>query len=285
MAAALLPRESTDQVGSSTRTALCMLGRRVLALDAEKDELDDMLGHLEKRRPPSCSAASASASTRRPRSSSPPATTPGDPLRRAWAHLCGVAPIQASSGKVTRVRLDRGGDRQANSALWVIVMARMSADKATRAYVERRLAEGRSQARGDQGLEALRGPEALPLPNQGLKPPQRRAWPIIGWRPKRVAFRTICRPAAVCQKPAHAAEPLSPSKSLPSRVARPCPAWPSRLRQPERTPELGPDRYRTGIFLITARAEMGSVTSWDLPGHRHIVRLCGPGEVWSWPAA
>ena len=52
---------------------------------------------------------------------------------------------KASSGKVTRVRLDRGGDRQANSALWVIVMARMSADKATRAYVERRVAEGRSK--------------------------------------------------------------------------------------------------------------------------------------------
>ena len=56
-----------------------------------------------------------------------------------------MAPIQASSGKVTRVRLDRGGDCQANSALWVIVMARMSADRATRAYVERRVAEGRSK--------------------------------------------------------------------------------------------------------------------------------------------
>jgi transposase len=56
-----------------------------------------------------------------------------------------VAPIQASSGKVTRVRLDRGGDCQANAALYVIVLARMSADKRTRAYVERRLAEGRTK--------------------------------------------------------------------------------------------------------------------------------------------
>jgi transposase len=38
----------------------------------------------------------------------------------AWAHLCGVAPIEASSGKVTRYRLNRGGDRQANCALWGI---------------------------------------------------------------------------------------------------------------------------------------------------------------------
>ena len=56
-----------------------------------------------------------------------------------------MAPIPASSGKVTRWRLDRGGDRQANAALWVIVVTRMGADKATRAYVERRLAEGRTK--------------------------------------------------------------------------------------------------------------------------------------------
>jgi hypothetical protein len=42
----------------------------------------------------------------------------------AFAHLCGVSPIEASSGKVTRHRLDRGGDRQANQALWRIVMVR-----------------------------------------------------------------------------------------------------------------------------------------------------------------
>ena len=63
----------------------------------------------------------------------------------AWAHLCGVAPIEASSGKVTRHRLDRGGDRQANAALWRIVMCRMRNEPRTRAYVERRTAEGRSK--------------------------------------------------------------------------------------------------------------------------------------------
>ena len=63
----------------------------------------------------------------------------------AWAHLCGVAPIPASSGKAVRLRLDRGGDRQANAALYCIVITRMSADKRTKAYVERRLAEGRTK--------------------------------------------------------------------------------------------------------------------------------------------
>ncbi|MGB5760630.1 MAG: IS110 family transposase, partial [Acidimicrobiales bacterium] len=63
----------------------------------------------------------------------------------ARAHLCGAAPIQASSGKVTRHRLKRGGDRHANQALWRIALTRMSSDDHTRAYVERRTAEGKSK--------------------------------------------------------------------------------------------------------------------------------------------
>ena len=64
----------------------------------------------------------------------------------AWAHLCGAAPIPASSGKVTRHRHDPGGDRQANHALWRIVFTRLGSDPATRAYAERRTAEGKSKA-------------------------------------------------------------------------------------------------------------------------------------------
>ena len=63
----------------------------------------------------------------------------------AWAHLCGVAPVPASSGKVRRHRLNRGGNREANHALWRIVITRMSAHPATRAYVERRTKEGLSK--------------------------------------------------------------------------------------------------------------------------------------------
>jgi transposase len=146
MAAELRPRQSTDQVGFATRTALCTLGRRALALDAEKEELDEMLERLvEKTAPELLGRLGVGVDT-----AATLLVTAGDNPGRtrseeAWAHLCGVAPIQASSGKVTRVRLDRGGDRQANSALWVIVMVRMSADRATRAYVERRVAEGRSK--------------------------------------------------------------------------------------------------------------------------------------------
>jgi len=63
----------------------------------------------------------------------------------AWAHLCGVAPIPASSGKRTRHRLNRGGERNANHALWRIVITRMSAHPPTRSYVARRSGEGLSK--------------------------------------------------------------------------------------------------------------------------------------------
>jgi len=62
----------------------------------------------------------------------------------AFAHLCGVAPIPASSGKTTRHRLNRGGNRQANSALYHTVITRMRHHQPTRDYVARRLAEGKT---------------------------------------------------------------------------------------------------------------------------------------------
>jgi len=60
----------------------------------------------------------------------------------AFAHLCGAAPIPASSGRTHRHRLNRGGDRSANNALYVVVLGRMRHDARTRAYVERRTHEG-----------------------------------------------------------------------------------------------------------------------------------------------
>jgi transposase len=62
-----------------------------------------------------------------------------------FAMLCGVAPIPASSGKTTRHRLNRGGDRQANCALYRVVLVRLRWDPRTRAYAERRTKEGLSK--------------------------------------------------------------------------------------------------------------------------------------------
>ena len=68
----------------------------------------------------------------------------------SFVALCGVSPVPASSGKVTRHRLNRGGDRAANSALHIIAIGRLRTDPSTKAYVQRRIAEGHSK------LEAIR---------------------------------------------------------------------------------------------------------------------------------
>jgi transposase len=147
-AAALRPRAGSDPVTFATKTALAVLGRRVVALDEEKGRLDALLAELVAKTAPQLlelhgvgvgvDTAAALLLT---------AGDNPDRLRSeaAWAHLCGVAPIPASSGKVTRYRLNRGGDRQANSALWTIVTTRTSSDPRTRDYVTRRLEEARSK--------------------------------------------------------------------------------------------------------------------------------------------
>jgi transposase len=63
----------------------------------------------------------------------------------AFAALCGAAPVPASSGKITRHRLSRGGDRAANQALHRIALVRMRSDPRTRDYVERQIANGRTK--------------------------------------------------------------------------------------------------------------------------------------------
>ena len=76
----------------------------------------------------------------------------------AFAHLCGVAPLPASSGKTTgRHRLSRGGDRQANNALWRIVIVRLSGDQPTRDYMARRTREGLSKKAIVRCLSMKRG--------------------------------------------------------------------------------------------------------------------------------
>ena len=63
----------------------------------------------------------------------------------ALAHLAGISPLPASSGRTDRHRLNRGGDRAANSALHSIVLCRMRHDPRTRAYVDRRTKQGLSK--------------------------------------------------------------------------------------------------------------------------------------------
>ncbi len=137
----------TDAVTFATKTSLRILGRRVLALDAELIELDKLLNELVTATAPQLLELHGVGI----HTAALLLVTAGDNPQRlrseaSWAHLCGVSPIQASSGKVTRHRLNRGGDRQANHALWRIALTRMSSDERTRLYVERRTADGKSKA-------------------------------------------------------------------------------------------------------------------------------------------
>jgi len=144
-AAAMRPRPG-NQVDYVTLMTLRELGRRALGLEDEIDRLDDLLEPIVADHAPGLlnmfgagifvAATLAVAAGDRP-----------DRIRNeaAWAHLCGVAPIPASSGKTTgRYRLNRGGNRQANSALHRIVLVRMGHHEPTRDYFERRRAEGRT---------------------------------------------------------------------------------------------------------------------------------------------
>jgi transposase len=144
-AAALRPTAGTDPVVYATKLAIATLGRRVLALEADAERLDHQLETLVRRTAPSLLEVYGVGIN----TAAILLVAAGDNPHRlkseaAFAHLCGVAPLPASSGKVTRHRLNPGGNRQANHALWRIVFTRMSGDERTRKYVARRFAEGRS---------------------------------------------------------------------------------------------------------------------------------------------
>jgi transposase len=142
-AAAMRPRPGGDPVMFATKTALRVLGRRVLELDAEGKEIDQLLAQLLADTAPGLLGLYGVGKD----SAAALLVTAGDNPDRlrceaAWARMCGVTPIEASSGKVIRHRLNHGGDRQANAALWHTVVTRMSSDPRTIGYVERRSKEG-----------------------------------------------------------------------------------------------------------------------------------------------
>ncbi|HEX3312403.1 MAG TPA: transposase [Streptosporangiaceae bacterium] len=143
--ASLRPRPG-DVVGYATRIALRELGRRAEFPGAQLERLDELIAPLVAARAPGLLALHGVG----PDTAALLLVAAGDHPERlrseaAWAHLCAVAPLQASSGKVTRYRLNPGGDRQANHALWRIVLTRMSAHPPTLIYVERRTKEGKSK--------------------------------------------------------------------------------------------------------------------------------------------
>jgi transposase len=142
-AANMRPREGSDPIIFTTNLMIRNLARRIQGLNAEIKQVDRMLTDLIGRTAPSLLDLHGVGTD----TAASLLVTAGDnPDRlhseRSWAHLCGVTPIPASSGKTIRHRLNRGGDRQANTALYRIVLTRMASDPDTRRYVARRRAEG-----------------------------------------------------------------------------------------------------------------------------------------------
>lgn len=138
-------------VVSAYRITLKSLGRRYLELHDEIADLDVMIGAIVDELAPSLVARNSIGRE----SAAQLLLTAGDNAERlhseaSFAALCGVSPVPASSGKVTRHRLNRGGDRAANSALHIIAIGRLRTDPRTKTYVAKRIAEGHSK------LEAIR---------------------------------------------------------------------------------------------------------------------------------
>ena len=120
-----------------------MLARRALTLEEEISDIDAILKPLVKETAPELVATLGIGSD----AASALLVAAGDNPERlrneaAFAHLCAASPLDASSGKNQRHRLNRSGDRQANSALWHIVLTRMVYDPRTTEYIARRRNDG-----------------------------------------------------------------------------------------------------------------------------------------------
>lgn len=154
-----------------TRTALRSLGRRWLHLDEEARALQVEITAIV------CSVA--------PRlilrpgvgvlSAAQLLITAGDNPSRlrneaAFAALCGATPVDASSGKTTRKRLSRGGDRSANAALWMIAHVRMVRDPRTRDYAARRVQRGNTRKEILRILKRYIARELFPIVLESLSP-------------------------------------------------------------------------------------------------------------------
>jgi transposase len=146
--ARLRPAEAASSGDTAAVAALMLrrLARRVRALDAEIADADTELAALIQATAPALLAVFGAGTE----AAGQLLTTAGENPHRlrseaALARLCGAAPIPASSGTTTRHRLHRGGDRQANSALHMIVINRLRWHPPTRAYLARRTTEGKTK--------------------------------------------------------------------------------------------------------------------------------------------
>ena len=142
----LRPGATPSDVEEATKFALRSMARRYQHLSEEIGKLDEQLNRVVSQVAPELVAVEGIGTD----TAASLLIAVGDNPERlkseaAFAHLCGAAPIPASSGKTVRHRLNRHGNRDANRALYVIAVCRMSRDERTRTYVAKRTAEGKTK--------------------------------------------------------------------------------------------------------------------------------------------
>lgn len=136
-----------NQPEQAAKYALRELGRRVEDLTAQINAADKHLHRLLHAIAPTVMARPQVG----PVSAAQLLITAGENIERfpseaAFARLCGVAPVPVSSGKSHRMRLHRGGNRQANRVIYLITVGRLKVDPKSQAYRDRKISQGHSKS-------------------------------------------------------------------------------------------------------------------------------------------
>ncbi len=145
-ACAALPAEAGTSPTDAHVYTLRLLAHRIINLTQEIDQLTERMTTVITAHCPELLQRPSIG----PETAATLLITAGDNPQRlsseqSFAALCGTSPVEASSGKTERHRLNRGGNRQANRALHMIVISRLRWDAQTREYMQRRTAEGKSK--------------------------------------------------------------------------------------------------------------------------------------------
>jgi transposase len=140
------PGTDASDVDRGVTAALRLLARRIQQLSAEAAQLTDRIQALIAAHTPELLQQPGVG----PDNAAALLITAGDNPQRlrheaSYAALCGASPVEASSGKTERLRLNRGGDRQANAALYRIALSRLRWDPRTRTYMHKRVSEGKTR--------------------------------------------------------------------------------------------------------------------------------------------
>jgi transposase len=199
---------------TATRIALKQLARRYLQLDQEISDSDALLHGLVTKLAPQLIAATGIGTE----TAGQILVTVGDNPERvhseaAFAMLCGVAPLPASSGKTQRHRLNRGGDRQANRALHIIAITRKRCDPRTQAYLKKKTAQQHTRREATRSLKRLIAREVYyllnPTPHTPPVPPSRPDSRRAG--------------AVKVEPPTRGTTLTAPSTGTPSKMEEPTP--------------------------------------------------------------